>query len=335
MSTLPTPTTPAPGFAARMRAIRQSAWWPWAVGIVSATFVLGIMALLFHQARNMDWPAVWTAVLDTPRWALLGGACLAFTSHAVYSTFDLFGRRCTGHCVSVPRTLGTTLIAYPFTLNLGSILGGASVRYRLYSRQGVCAADIGQVIGWSILTNWLGYYVLAAVVFWFWTPTLPPNWEMDGHQLRWVGLGLAALTVAYLLACAFRKGRAFVFNGIECAMPTHGAAWLQVGLSVANWMVMAGAVWCLTEGRAPYIAALATILLGAIAGLISRIPAGLGVLEAVGVAVLSPYLPAPEALAVILTYRVIYFLIPLGLSGLAFAMVELVWRRKHPSSVVQ
>lgn len=142
--------------------------------------VLGIAILLFRQAQSMDWIAVWTALRDTSRWALLGATCLSLTSHGLYSTFDLFGRNYTGHHVSIPRTLGTTLIAYPFTLNLGSLLGGATARYRLYSRQGVCASDIGHVIGLSILTNWLGYYLLAAVVFWTWTPLLPKNWGWTG-----------------------------------------------------------------------------------------------------------------------------------------------------------
>ena len=40
-------------------------------------------------------------------------------------------------------------------------------------------------------------------------------------------------------------------------------------------------------GTAGAVAALATVLLGAVAGLVLRVPAGLGVLEAVGVALLA------------------------------------------------
>lgn len=158
---------------------------------------------------------------------------------------------------------------------------------------------------------------------------------MDGHQLRWVGLALASLTALYLLACGLRRGKPFVLNGTQCATPMPSTACRQVALSTANWMVTAGAIWCLAEGNAPYVATLATVLLGAIAGIISRIPAGLGVLEAVGVAVLSPYLPAPEALAVILAYRMLYFVIPLVLASIAFGAVEILWRKNHPASMLK
>ncbi len=320
---------PAPPRAATSRwtAVRSSRWWPWAVALATGAFILFIGALLLRQARGVDWGAVWSALGALPLPVLLGAAALALASHGLYSTFDLFGRYYSRHGVSVARTVGTTLIAYPFTLNLGSIIGGVSARYRLYSRQGVSVGDIGQVVAISIITNWLGYFVLAGAVFWLWTPQLPEGWDMAGHQLRWVGGAMAAVTALYLVACVLRRGQPITLRGHSFPMPHWSVGLLQVALSAVNWMVMAGAIWLLTQQQAPYVAALATVLLGAVAGLISRIPAGLGVLEAVGTAVLSAYMPAPQALAAILAYRSLYFFAPLVLAALAFGVVELRWRK--------
>jgi uncharacterized membrane protein YbhN (UPF0104 family) len=321
-----------PRRGSRWSALRNSRWWPWAVSLVTGAFVVLIGALLFRQARSVDWAAVWDALVALPVPVLLPAAALAFASHGIYSSFDLFGRHYTRHGVSVARTVGTTLIAYPFTLNLGSLIGGVTVRYRLYSRQGVSVGDIGQVVVFSIVTNWLGYFVLAGAVFWLWTPQLPEGWNMASGQLRWIGSAMAAVTGAYLLACVLRRGRPLVLRGRSVAMPHWSVGLLQVALSAINWMVMAGAIWLLTRQQAPYIAALATVLLGAVAGLISRIPAGLGVLEAVGTAVLSAYMPAPQALAAILAYRTLYFFAPLAVAALAFGVVELRWRKGPPAA---
>jgi uncharacterized membrane protein YbhN (UPF0104 family) len=68
------------------------------------------------------------------------------------------------------------------------------------------------------------------------------------------------------------------------------------------------------------------VLLGAVAGLLSRIPAGLGVIEAVGTAVLSPWMPASQALAVVLAYRALYYFAPLAVAGVALLAWE--WRGK-------
>ncbi|GKS98556.1 lysylphosphatidylglycerol synthase domain-containing protein [Acidovorax sp. SUPP3434] len=312
----------------RWKRLTAHRWWPWAVTLASGAFVLFVVSLLVRQARTVDWPAVWASFLALPVPVLLLGGALALASHLLYSTFDLFGRHYTRHGLSAGRTVGITLIAYPFTLNLGSIIGGVTVRYRLYSQQGVSVAAIGQVIGMSILTNWLGYFFLAGAVFWLWSPQLPENWHVGPQHLRWMGAALTAASLLYVAACALRHGRPVHLRGHRIAMPRWPVGMLQVALSTANWMVMGAALWVLTGQRTPYAAALATVLLGAVAGLISRIPAGLGVLEAVGVAVLSAYLPAPQALASVLAYRTLYFFLPLGLAALAFGGVELLGRRR-------
>ncbi|MBF9265603.1 lysylphosphatidylglycerol synthase domain-containing protein, partial [Paracidovorax cattleyae] len=92
------------------------------------------------------------------------------------------------------------------------------------------------------------------------------------------------------------------------------------------------AVWVLAGRDTPYAAALATVLLGAVAGLVSRIPAGLGVLEAVGTAVLSAYIPTSQALATVLAYRALYFFAPLVLAALAFGAVECFGRGAAPKA---
>ena len=76
-----------------------------------------------------------------------------------------------------------------------------------------------------------------------------------------------------------------------------------------------------------YPAALATVLLGAVAGLVLRVPAGLGVLEAVGVALLtSPSLGQDKVLAALLAYRALYYFVPLVLASLTLGAAELHWR---------
>lgn len=309
--------------------LRSQRWWPWLATGLSLAFILFISYLLLHQAHQVDWGAVWTAFLALPPAVLATAGALAWGSHLLYGTFDLFGRHYTRHGLGLGRTVGITLIAYPFTLNLGSLIGGVSVRYRLYSRQGVGVAQIGQIVALSIITNWLGYFLLAGAVFWAWTPQLPAGWAMGGHQLRGIGTALAGCTVAYVALCAWRRGRPFTVRRHRFPLPHWRIGLLQVAVSSLNWMVMGAALWVLTGRQAPYAAALATLLLGAIAGLISRIPAGLGVLEAVGTAVLSAYLPASQALAAILAYRALYFFAPLGVAALAFGATELWWKRRH------
>src|SRR5437016_3774642 len=78
---------------------------------------------------------------------------------------------------------------------------------------------------------------------------------------------------------------------------------------------------------APYPSVLAVLLLAAIAGVATHVPAGLGVLEAVFVACLAGTLPPVHVLAALLSYRALYYLVPLALASIGYVWVEAQRRR--------
>lgn len=252
---------------------------------------------------------------------------LALASHCLYGTFDLVARHCCGHHLRRSTTLGIAMTSYAFTLNLGSLVGGVGVRYRLYARRGVDAGTIGQVVGTSVLTNWVGYLLLAAVLPWLWAPPPLAGWSAPAWQWRLGGALLGCIPLAYGVVCALRAGRALTLRGHAFALPRWPVALWQMAASAGNWMLMGAALWATLQAQVSYPAALATVLLGAVAGLVLRVPAGLGVLEAVGVALLtSPSLGQDKVLAALLAYRALYYFVPLVLASLALGAAELRWR---------
>jgi glycosyltransferase 2 family protein len=326
--TLPADTEDA-GARQGWRGWPQQPWWPWATRGFAAAFFAVVAWLIFEQARMVDWPAVWQALRDLPATALAMAGGLALLSHFTYGTFDWVGRYCSGHKLTRPTTLGIAMTSYPFTLNLGSLIGGVGVRYRLYARRGIDPGTIGQVVGTSIVTNWVGYLMLAGVLAWLWQPPAVAGWAVTPWQWRLGGTVLGCLPVAYVALCALRSGRALTLRGHEFPLPRWPVALWQVGVSAANWMLMGAALWTVLQGQVSYPAALATVLLGAVAGLVLRVPAGLGVLEAVGVALLATQaLGQEEVLAALLAYRALYYFGPLVLAAVAFGVAELLWRNR-------
>jgi uncharacterized membrane protein YbhN (UPF0104 family) len=77
---------------------------------------------------------------------------------------------------------------------------------------------------------------------------------------------------------------------------------------------------------------LATFLISAIATLVARIPAGLGVVEAVFIGLLRHRVPTTELLAAILVFRAIYHLAPLAVAGTMYLHAELRTKRSAPLS---
>lgn len=308
--------------------LRERPWWPWITRSAAAAFLVLVLWLIGRQAHAVDWGSVLTAMRALPIRVLAAAAALGLASHLAYAGFDLIGRRCTGHRLSTAATLGITLISYPCTLNLGALIGGVGVRYRLYARKGLDPGTIGQIVVTSIVTNWVGYFVLTGVLLWTWQPPLAEGWAHSPLVLGLIGAALVCVPMAYVALCAQRGGRPISVRGRQLPLPGWRLALLQITVSVLNWTLMAGALWVILQHKASFAAVLATLLFGAVAGLVSRVPAGLGVLEAVGVTLLASTTGKTEVLAAVLAYRALYYFAPLVLAGVAFAVVELRWRRR-------
>jgi len=69
------------------------------------------------------------------------------------------------------------------------------------------------------------------------------------------------------------------------------------------------------------------LLIGAIAGVIAHVPAGLGVFEFVFVALLSHVVSEGRLIGALLGYRAIYYILPLGIALVMYLVME--YRSKH------
>lgn len=309
--------------------LTERSWWPHLKRGLTVAFFALIAWLLIEQARTIDWSEVLRALGRLPKTTLLIAAGLAAASYAVYTTFDLIGRRYTGHSLSTAQVLLVAFISYAFNLNLGSLVGGVAFRYRLYAKLGLDNGVITRVLSVSMLTNWLGYFVLGGVLLCFFEPPLPARWRSEAALVPWIGAILLAVAGAYVLACAFAKQRQWKFRSHAITLPSARMALLQMTLAVLNWMIIAGIVFTLFQARIEYPLVLTTLLMGAVAGVVTHVPAGVGVLEAVFVAMLSRELPSTQLLAGLLGYRAVYYLLPLALAALLLTRIE--WATRSAS----
>lgn len=288
---------------------------PWLLAAV-------VVVLLARQARSMDWAQVMAAVKAIPLGLLAGAAALAVLSHALFSSFDLISRAIVQHRIGWLRSAWVGAVCYAFNLSFGAIVGGMAMRLRLYTRLGLSAATAGQVIALSMLTNWLGYSLLTGVVLLVWPPTLPSSWPLSVHVLQVGGAVMTAIGLAYLLACGFARRRSYSLRGHRLALPSGRMALLQALASSLNWLLMAALIWTLLGWRADFGAVLASLLLAAIAGVLTHVPAGLGVLEAVFIATLGSAIPQAQLLAALLAYRAVYYLLPLTWAVPGYLLME-------------
>jgi uncharacterized membrane protein YbhN (UPF0104 family) len=103
-------------------------------------------------------------------------------------------------------------------------------------------------------------------------------------------------------------------------------------MSCLNWSLMGGVIWLLLQGQVGYPQVLAVLLVAAVAGVVTHVPAGLGVLEAVFVALLSHQVAQGKLLGALLAYRALYYLLPLLVATVAYLVTELRARRLRVSA---
>lgn len=297
-------------------------WRRWAGRGLALAFLAVVAWFAVRHAQTVDWAAVGHTLRTTPPPVLLTAAVLAASSHALYSTFDLIGRRYTGHPLAVRRVMAVTFVSYAFNLNLGYWVGGIAFRYRLYARLGLDTGTTTRILTLSMLTNWLGYLVVAGAVFTLRPPQLPPAWAVGTSGLRVLGVGMLCAAALYLALCAGGRVQVLRLRGHELPVPGAGMVGVQLLLSCTNWAVMGSVLWVLMQGRVPYVAVLAVLLVAAVAGAITHVPAGLGVLEAVFVALLSHRLPESGLLGALLAYRALYYLVPWLAAAILYFVME-------------
>ncbi|MEO8807148.1 MAG: lysylphosphatidylglycerol synthase domain-containing protein [Burkholderiaceae bacterium] len=314
---------PADDTAAGARsAPHASPWRPRLGRILAGMFFVAVAAFFVHFARNVDWAAVLEALQAYPLRTLAGAAVLAALSHLLYSSFDLVGRLQTDHRLPVSRTCAITFVSYAFNLNLGSLVGGFATRYRLYTRAGLTADTVTRILALSLLTNWLGYAFLGGMVLAASPPTLAASWAIDAVALRWIGAALVAASFAYIAACLRWRNRRFTVRGRSFELPSVRVAFWQIAVSTVNWALIASVIYVLLGQQVPYPTVLSVLLVAAVAGVVTHVPAGLGVLEAVFVAALSGALPQAEIIAALLAYRAVYYLLPLLVATVLFVLLE-------------
>ncbi|MEH3104686.1 MAG: lysylphosphatidylglycerol synthase domain-containing protein [Sphingomonas phyllosphaerae] len=297
--------------------------------IVSATLAVLVVSgiALRHLLAGIVWADVVTAVHAIPKPALIASAVLTGISYFILTGFDVLALRLVGRRVPYRVTALAAFTSYIFSHNLGfAALTGGAARYRIYGRHGVPLGDVGQIMIVAGVTFWLGAFLLLGVAFVV-LPDLPAIGDraVPPAFQTWAGLATLALLGGYMVALAFLDGRSVRLWRWEVRLPTWRMAVAQFALGTLDLLAATAVLFVLLP--APDIALYPTVLVGYLLAIISSLlihaPGGLGVFEVVMIAAL-PQVERTGLVAALLTFRLVYYLIPLVIGAMLFAVHELL-----------
>lgn len=301
--------------------------WALARKILGVAFVALVLVMIVRKLGAIDWAEAFVTLRAYELRTLAPAAALVALSYFWHAAFDLLGRWYARHRLPPLRVLAIAFVSYAFNLNLGALIGGLGIRYRLYSNAGLSGAQIAAVYSIGVVSNWIGYLALLGAVLAARTVILPESWGFSPGLLQAAGFVLLAVVATYLLACARARRRRWTLRGHTFHLPSLRFALIQCTLSITNWLTISAIIQTLLPGSVPLLVVLGVVLIGSIAGAVTHIPAGLGVLETVFVVLLGDRVPHHALVAALLAYRAMYYLTPMVPAVIGYFWMEARGRR--------
>ncbi|MFT3690884.1 bifunctional lysylphosphatidylglycerol flippase/synthetase MprF [Paenirhodobacter sp.] len=327
------PDLPSGSVFARARRHRT------ALAVVFSTVAFVIVAIAISNiTRDVDYGTVQDALARTPWQRVLLAAGFTAISFACLIFYDVKALWFIGRPLPLPQVALVSFSAYAVgnTAGFGPLSGGA-IRYRGYSRLGLKGEEVARVVAYVTLAFGIGLAVmtgLAVLVF---------AWQVGGligvnaDLLRIVAAGLLVATVAGLVW--LWRGRPVTADEAAGAMATRlppvGTCLTQLLVTAIDIAAAASVLYVLLPGDVPLhwpaFVALFCVALGL--GVLSHVPAGLGVFEAVIIGGLGPAVPTEQIIGALVLYRLIYHVGPLFLAVIALAIGEALEYRRSVAAL--
>ncbi len=314
-----------------------SGWLGWAkrnrrwLRPLMVALVLGLAAfLLYRTLGRYDFDELVASVKSIPLSRLGTALLFAAASYLCLTLFDFLGLRYAGHPLAYPKAALASFTSLSLGHNIGfAALSSGAVRYRFYSRWGLDAEAVGKVILFCGVTVGLGLIALGGLALTLRSELAAEIVGLSRPAILALGLlGLAA-PLAYL-ALALWLRQPLTIRGWSFAMPTLPTAAAQIVVGTVNFACVAA---CLHQVLSavedlPYLSVAAVYVAANLASLVSHVPGGLGVIEAVVVNLL----PGAPLIGAVLVFRFVYFLVPLFIGTVLFLASEVVLRRAGGAS---
>ncbi len=305
-----------------------------AIGAALGLAVFALAAWFLHrELANIHFAEVVERAHNIALGRITLAVLFACGSYLILTGYDALGVRYAGRRLPYRRTALTSFMAYAVGHNVGiAALSGGSIRYRVYSALGLSAVEVTKVIAFCTVTFALGTAFLLGISL----DAMPaPELGVLGLPtplLRALGGLLVASVAVYLIGSSLRRGPLQI-GSWRIGIPATRIAWLQLVLSIGDLICASSTLYVLLAPALgiDYWTFLGLYLIAIAAGVLSSLPGGIGVFEAVLLLTL-PNVDREALLSTVIVYRLIYYVAPLTLALIFLAAHEI---RLHRSKLFQ
>jgi uncharacterized membrane protein YbhN (UPF0104 family) len=295
--------------------------------LLSTTIVAIAAVVLFRTLTTIRLADILEHLRAIPAHSIALAFLLCLTLFLVLALYETHVVRSVGPWVSRRRALLASLIAFPTGHAIGaSLLSGGAIRYRFYAPRGMPPYEIAKVVLLAMMPYAAGIGVWLAMSLLLRAPQAATVLHSRPEIAQLGGLLLIGVHLAYIVTNAWRR-QPLRFGRFLLALPGLRMTLLQYVVGMIDVACAAGILFLFLPETAGvgYLTFVGLYALAAIAGALSNVPAGLGVIESVLILLL-PQVPQSALLGAVLAYRFVFELVPLIAALALFALFE-VWLR--------
>jgi len=305
-------------------------WRRWSV-VLTFLLALAALAIVVHVLRQFTWAQIAASMARLGPREIAGAVLCTIASYATLTGFDWLGVAYGGGKVPYRRVALASFLSLSIGHTVGfAPLSSGAIRYRYYSEAALDMRQVGLVVLLSAVTVMLGEATLAGLAL-LTQPSLAAKLlRLDSAASAAIGMACLALPTLYWVLAATLRGPLRLHNW-SFRLPGPRIAALQIGLGLLNYGLVTGALYFVLSAvvAIDYRSVAAAYVLANLAALLTHVPGGLGVLEAVIVILL----PGGDLIGPLIVFRIVYFLIPLAIGCLLLAGTELRQRLRSTKAL--
>lgn len=281
--------------------------------------------VLYYSLRDIDAGKLFAALRSQSGPAIWIGSVFVVGGYVTLIFYDVFALRTIGHG-TIPFRVAAVASFTSYTIGhaLGAAtLTGGLVRLRIYSVWGLSIIDIAKIAFVTGMTFCLGNALVLGGALSY----APQTASAVDHLPEWVnrGVGLSALfaLIAYLIWLLPRQ-RIVGASHWRVVLPNARLTLLQTGIGATDLCLVTLAMYTVLPDSPAvgFVTLLIIFLTATLIGTVSHVPGNLGIIEAAMLLGL-PQFEKEDLLASLLTFRVLYFAVPLLFAMMALTLREL------------
>lgn len=294
-------------------------------------FIAGIV-ILYKTLQQTNTHDIYAQLHALPARKILFAGLFTLCGYAALVGYDWSALKYIGKKLPFPLVAFTSFIGFSLGNTIGvSWLSGGAVRYRLYSRVGLSATEIAMIVAFCTVGFGIGEMLVGGMALIIHPDVFSYYLKIPPVLIRWGAIIMVVSAGLLIFIRSYYHGNIH-FREKIFRLPSTGILTGQVLFSIMD-IGFAGATLfiLLPESNLSFFLFLAVFAIALVAGVLSHIPGGIGVFEAIIAAALHPYFSMESLTAALVSYRIIYYLLPfvlgviLILSSEAYIQLKSRW----------